>query len=632
MKSIYFLITVLAFSLLGIGSANAQIALEYSDTTTCPGQTIQMCAALTGQASPLNSDDQFTGVLDIGFPFVFFGKTYTRCIVSGNGMISFDTTSAGNFAGWMWSQISTGTPTQANNSIFVTFLDLYLPAGGKIRYQHFGPVGHRRFIVEWCHLPLFGCNSQIVTSQAILYEGSNVIEVHTTDIPPINAGCPAASSGYFQQVIQGVRNDLGTIAFYPPNRDPASIATSWGVAGVSHDGMRFTPNGSTSYMMNAIPFNAWVIIDSLSSVDLKWFAEGQPNLPIATGACVSPTINANINYYTVSYNGNAGCELDSVAFIDTVHIHFGTVHVTNQAEVCAGSTYTWFGRTLFAAGNYDTLLHTGLGCDSFITLQLAVNPLPDVSIKGSPNVSICEGSSTILALLNPQTNVTYQWSKDDAPISGETGATITVSQAGKYKAVATTNKGCQATSQPFTLTVNPIPVAKIEPLSNDIICAYDTLQLIAGIGENYDYRWSPEKPFRIVTGAEGQKVKGVFIDPTTQVVLTVFNQYGCYDSDTAKVATKPCCEVSIPNAFSPNGDGVNDFFLPLLQPGQIVLNLRIYDRNGKMVYNNETVKTGWNGTYENGAEAASGVYMYYMKYTCADGKLYEKKESVTLIR
>jgi len=593
-----------------------------------------MCAALTGQADNNNSDDYYGNVLDIGFPFVFFGKTYTKCLASGNGMITFDTTEANQFAGWQWSQVSVPNGngiTQANNSIFVTFLDLNLGVSGMVRYQRFGSPGSRRFIVEWCNVPVFGCSSLIVTSQLILYEGSNIIECHTTKIPPIVGNCPTASPSYYGQVVQGVRNELGTIAYYPANRDPVASPTNWGRIGVNNDGMRFTPNGPSTYLMDPIPFNAWVIIDSVSSQDLKWFAEGQPNLPIVTGPCATVTIDRDITYYTVSFNGNAGCEMDSVSYTDTVFIHLGTAYDTTEVEICAGQTYNWFGRDLFKAGNYDTVLVTNQGCDSMLRLKLIVNPLPDVTTKGSPNVQICEGSSTVLALANPSQSTTYQWYKDNSPLPGETGAQLTVSQAGSYKVEATTSKGCTATSDVFTLVVNPNPVAGIEPLPDEVICAFDTLEIKAVPGASYDYRWTPEKPFRTVSGAEGQVVRGQFLEPTV-VTLTVYNQYGCYDSASTLVQTKPCCQVFVPNAFSPNNDALNDYFKPELQPGQILLSMQVFDRYGKLVYNNSNIKKGWDGKYEDGTEADPGVYMYFIKYTCADGKLYEKKESVSLLR
>jgi gliding motility-associated-like protein len=90
--------------------------------------------------------------------------------------------------------------------------------------------------------------------------------------------------------------------------------------------------------------------------------------------------------------------------------------------------------------------------------------------------------------------------------------------------------------------------------------------------------------------------------------------------------------VFTPNAFSPNGDGLYEYFNPHLQLGQILLTMQVFDRYGKLIYNNTNIKKGWDGKYEDGSEAGTGVYMYFIKYTCADGKLYEKKESVSLIR
>jgi gliding motility-associated-like protein len=626
MKYIYLLLSVICFSLYGMGSANAQIALQYTDTTLCPGQPLIMCADFSGQSSSLNVDDRFTPLLNIGFSFKFFGTDYTKCTASDNNFLSFNAANADQHSSYNWTAAATAPET--NNGILLGYLDAYLPESGTIRYQTFGNVGSRRFIVEWCNVAKFiNCSPLHFTNQVILYETSNIIEIHTLEMPGTPA-CPSTDPG---RAVQGLKNSTGAIAIYTPNRGPTN---AWGATGGAFTSVRFTPNGASTYLIDTtIAYNPWIIIPQANSANLVWYAQGNPNLPIANGACASVITNANTNYYVVKYDGVAGCNTTQTShFSDTVRIHFGTAYDTTRVEICAGTTYSWFGKTLFSPGNYDTLLSTQMGCDSFLRLKLTVNPLPDVAIKGSANIGICEGSSTILALLNPRSNNTYQWYRDNQLLNNETGATISASIAGKYTVVATSSKGCKATSQAFTLVVNPNPVAKIEPLPDEIICAYDTLELIAEQHPSLDYRWSPEKPFRAVTGAEGQKVKGIFIDASNEIVLTVFNQYGCYDSDTTIVKTKPCCEVLIPNAFSPNGDGNNDYFKPFLQPGQILLNLRVFDRYGKIVYNNENIKQGWNGAYDDGSEAASGVYMYYMKYTCADGKLYEKKESVTLIR
>src|SRR5690606_18069727 len=85
------------------GVAQAQIALAYNDTTICPGNTIEMCAAFTGEADPLNTDDKFTGTIDIGFDFVFFGNTYSTCTVSDNGFLSFNVAHSGQHSAYTWN-------------------------------------------------------------------------------------------------------------------------------------------------------------------------------------------------------------------------------------------------------------------------------------------------------------------------------------------------------------------------------------------------------------------------------------------------------------------------------------------------------------------------------------------------
>jgi gliding motility-associated-like protein len=607
----------------GLNQASAQsnsgvITLTPKDTLICPGQTITLHGAFASQAPNATQDDVFGGdLVNIGFTFTYFGVPYTQCKYSTNGFITFDLTKAG-YSNWTWAGATASG--DLDNAIMFPFQDLYPPAGGTATYQTFGQAPYRRFVLEVCKMSMFSCNNLLVTTQLILYETTNVIEVHIGDQP----SCPGWNGG---TQIEGLRGLNGTLTNYAPGRGTPNVPWI-----TSLDGRRWTPNGATTYMMDTIPYNPQVIIPNVDSTDLVWYEEGNP-LSVGSGASVTVTPTANIHYYIAKVTGQNGClGTQTYSFQDTVWINYGTSYDTTQYEICAGTTYNWFGRDLFKAGNYDTLLKTVMGCDSFLRLQLFVNPLPNVTIKGSPNVEICDGSSTILALASPESGVTYQWYKDNVPVSGETGSQIVVSQAGKYKVEGTTAKGCKAMSDVFTLKVNPNPVANILPITGDVICSYDTLEIKAVPGPAYDYRWTPEKPFRIVTGAEGEKVKGVFIDPLTTVTLTVYNQYGCYDTATTLVQTKPCCEVFTPNAFSPNGDGLNEYFNPQLQLGQILLTMQVFDRYGKLIYNNTNIKKGWDGKYEDGGEASTGVYMYFIKYTCADGKLYEKKESVSLIR
>ena len=76
------------------------------------------------------------------------------------------------------------------------------------------------------------------------------------------------------------------------------------------------------------------------------------------------------------------------------------------------------------------------------------------------------------------------------------------------------------------------------------------------------------------------------------------------------------CEVYVPNAFSPNNDGVNDDFRPL--PGSDCTitdyEINIYDRNGSLVFQSTDANQGWDGAYR-GEPAAAAVYYYVFQYT-----------------
>lgn len=73
------------------------------------------------------------------------------------------------------------------------------------------------------------------------------------------------------------------------------------------------------------------------------------------------------------------------------------------------------------------------------------------------------------------------------------------------------------------------------------------------------------------------------------------------------------CKLYIPNAFSPNGDGVNDRFKPNSNCDFREFEMRIFDRWGTLLFQSKNANEGWNGKY-NGNEVASTAYVYYIRY------------------
>jgi len=118
---------------------------------------------------------------------------------------------------------------------------------------------------------------------------------------------------------------------------------------------------------------------------------------------------------------------------------------------------------------------------------------------------------------------------------------------------------------------------------------------------------------------------------TNSYIITYTDIYGCQVKDTITVNVDIALNIGVPSAFSPNGDGSNDF---LWVKGTIVIksmNFTIYNRYGQQVFQTTDIEEGWNGTH-NGKELNPGVFVYYLNVTFIDGSTKQLKGNVTLVR
>lgn len=107
---------------------------------------------------------------------------------------------------------------------------------------------------------------------------------------------------------------------------------------------------------------------------------------------------------------------------------------------------------------------------------------------------------------------------------------------------------------------------------------------------------------------------------------------GCTATDT--ILVRPDCYLDIPNVFTPNGDGLNDYFFPrnLLSSGLAQFVMSIYNRWGELIFHSTLIDgSGWDGSY-NGARQPEGVYIYTMDATFKDGQHEHHQGNVTLFR
>lgn len=172
-----------------------------------------------------------------------------------------------------------------------------------------------------------------------------------------------------------------------------------------------------------------------------------------------------------------------------------------------------------------------------------------------------------------------------------------------------------------------IRIYEVNPYAgNDTILAKGQQMVMQGSGGDF-YSWSPSD------GLSNPNIAQPVLNYNRDIsfALRVSNQQGCfgYDSIHVKYYTGP--EMYIPNAFSPNGDGLNDYFRFIPVGITTYKFFRIFNRWGTEIYSSTDFRTGWDGTFK-GSPAPVDTYIWILQGTDFNGKEIMKKGTVTLIR
>lgn len=148
------------------------------------------------------------------------------------------------------------------------------------------------------------------------------------------------------------------------------------------------------------------------------------------------------------------------------------------------------------------------------------------------------------------------------------------------------------------------------------------------IVKDYNNAGNPAARWRWNTGSTSSFIR--VVAPGTYFVKVTID--GCESTDTITVAKD--CYLDLPNVFTPNGDGMNDYFFPrdLLTRGLTSFNMRIYNRWGEEIFTSNSLDgRGWDGRY-NDVPQPQGVYVYIIDATFKDGQKEHHQGNVTLLR
>ena len=183
--------------------------------------------------TPLNADadDLFFSKIDIPFNFCYFGKNYNKVIVGSNGVLTFDSSQLGKVN---YPNVEELNPsiTLPKNSIFGVFSDLVFSKhdDSEVYYSIIGTAPCRKLVVNFYKGRVLGC-AQTVTSQIVLSEGSNVVEIFVENKAIL------CSEAKFKNSLIGIINSESTIGYSPADRNS-------GIWAAQNEAWKFAPNGN----------------------------------------------------------------------------------------------------------------------------------------------------------------------------------------------------------------------------------------------------------------------------------------------------------------------------------------------------------------------------------------------------
>ncbi|MFM2136687.1 MAG: hypothetical protein RL021_2087 [Bacteroidota bacterium] len=328
------------------------------------------------------------------------------------------------------------------------------------------------------------------------------------------------------------------------------------------------------------------------------------------------------------YNLPAQCDSFGVQFISNTAP--GTVSLWQMGDGTTNSeasfTHTYPGPGLYSVAHtvIDTICNRQATSTQLVLLQPSVSAV----INAADDTAGCVPFTLDLSNTTASTG-TYQWNPGNGSVVSGTQLSLTYTQPGDYvlSLSVTDNQSCnQQASDTLRVAVYAPTVSGFETSS---FSGYDFTEVtLTDRSIRADSLWwelgdGTTSTDRIVVHRYSSP--GIYT-----ICLYTVTSDGCTDSSCTDVEQPPVESLFLPNCFTPNGDGKNEVF-KVETVGILELNIRIYNRWGRVIHEFNTVDGFWDGTVE-GVPAQEAVYVYQLQAVGVVSGAMERTGRVTLLR
>ena len=364
-------------------------------------------------------------------------------------------------------------------------------------------------------------------------------------------------------------------------------------------------------------------------------------LQIQTGLGCTDTITKRIVVYMdpkASFTNNISCWGDTTNFINTSNPMDGSI-IKTWWDFDDGTISNVLNPNHVLIAKKDSfqvkmVIVTSHGCVDTVVKTVVTHPIPTFKFRAE-TTSGCNpfevkfhDSSTVKG----GEIVNWLWNFGDKSLTYKNDPTHIYTQDGKFfvSLTVTSSYGCRMIDTlKYPIVVYPRPIAEFTATPDEVSMYEPTIKLINESQKATMWDWDLGDN----TSSTDEYFSHTYADTGTFIITQIaINEFGCRDTTAHNVRIKGEPTIFIPNAFTPDGNGVNDIFIPKMY-GVREFNMQIFDRWGNLIFTSIDSEIGWNGKVNGtGDLVEDGVYIYtiYIRNMLGNPKTY--RGGITVIK